>query len=163
MARAAIINTVEQTVLHIFHLPDGSDEAVTNYRLPNGDFISPLKLGWTGSDFAIVAVVDFVPPEGKQPVGAPTFEIDGGELVETFDVVDRPPVRPMVRKSTVQARLITAGKMPAAFQALMSNPVYFARWFAPDHPQVYCDDPDALVLLAAIEADPEIIMAPEEA
>ncbi len=71
-----------------------------------------------------------------------------------------PTARRKVRKSIVQARLIEAGKMDAAYTALMASPIYFARWFAPDHPEVYADDPDALMLLAAIGADPETIMAP---
>lgn len=71
-----------------------------------------------------------------------------------------PTARRTLRKSLVQARLIEAGLMDAAYAALMGNPVYFARWFAPDRPEVFADDPDALLLLAAIEADAEVIMAP---
>ena len=72
-----------------------------------------------------------------------------------------PTARRMVRKSVVQARLIAAGKMDAAYAALTSNSAYFARWFAPDQPEVYADDPDALTLLEAIGADAEAVMAPE--
>ena len=36
--------------------------------------------------------------------------------------------------------------------ALGGNSAIFARWFAPDHPEVHADDPDALALLAAIGA-----------
>jgi hypothetical protein len=70
-----------------------------------------------------------------------------------------PTARRMIRKSVVQARLIEAGKMNAAYAALTANPVYFARWFAPDHPNVYADDPDAIALLVAIGADAEAVMA----
>jgi CTP:molybdopterin cytidylyltransferase MocA len=72
-----------------------------------------------------------------------------------------PTARRKVRKSVVQARLIAAGKMDAAYAALTQMPAAFARWFAPDRPEVYADDPDALALLAAIGADPEEIMGPE--
>jgi hypothetical protein len=71
-----------------------------------------------------------------------------------------PTARRMVRKSVVQARLIEAGKMNAAYAALTSNSAHYARWFAPDHPEVYADDPDAIALLQAIGADPEAILAP---
>jgi hypothetical protein len=73
---------------------------------------------------------------------------------------DAEPVRLSVLKSTVQQRIIDAGKMADAYAALTANPVYFARWFAPDHPVVYCDDPDAVGLVTALGLDPEIILAP---
>lgn len=72
------------------------------------------------------------------------------------------PVRRLVRKSVVQGRLIAAGKMNAAYAALTANPVHFARWFAPDRPEVYADDQDALALLAAIGADAGVVMAAPE-
>ncbi|MCZ8546906.1 hypothetical protein OOJ09_22190 [Mesorhizobium qingshengii] len=53
-----------------------------------------------------------------------------------------------------------AGKMGDAYAALTGNPIYFARWFAPDHPSVYCDDPDALILVQALGLDPAAILAP---
>jgi hypothetical protein len=68
--------------------------------------------------------------------------------------------RRMVRKSLVQQRLIDAGLMDRAYLVLTSQPAAFARWFAPDHPEVYADDPDALAMLAAIGAVPAVIMAP---
>ncbi len=71
-----------------------------------------------------------------------------------------PTARRKIAKSLVQQRLIDAGKMNAAYAALTSLPAHFARWFAPDHPEVYADDPDALALLAAIGADAEVVMAP---
>lgn len=71
------------------------------------------------------------------------------------------PARPMVRKSIVQARLIDAGKMDEAYAILIGNPEYFARWFAPDRPEVYCDDPDAVLVVTMLGLDPEIILAVE--
>ncbi|RWO83721.1 MAG: hypothetical protein EOS18_02375 [Mesorhizobium sp.] len=71
-----------------------------------------------------------------------------------------PPPRPTVLKSLVQARIIDAGKMSDAYAALTQNPVYFARWFAPDRPAVYCDDPDAILLVTALGLDPDAILAP---
>lgn len=73
-----------------------------------------------------------------------------------------PTARRKVRKSIVQARLIAVGKMGEAYTVLTANPIFFARWFAPDHPEVYADDPDAIALLIAIGANPESIMAAGE-
>jgi hypothetical protein len=70
------------------------------------------------------------------------------------------PVRPTVLKSVVMARIIDVNKMGEAYAALTANPVYFARWFAPDHPVVYCDDPDAALLVQALGLDPTVILAP---
>lgn len=70
------------------------------------------------------------------------------------------PVRETVLKSTVQSRIIDKGKMDAAYAALTANPVYFARWFAPDRPVVFCDDPDAVLLVQALGLDPAEILAP---
>lgn len=70
------------------------------------------------------------------------------------------PERQTVLKSTVQARIIERGKMDEAYFALTSNSTYFARWFAPDRPVVYCDDPDAILLVKAIGLDPKVILAP---
>jgi len=80
---------------------------------------------------------------------------------QTVTVVVPEPPRRMVRKSLVQQRLIDADKMDDAYALLTTMPSAFARWFAPDRPEVYADDPDALALLAAIGADPEVIMAAE--
>ncbi|RWK54290.1 hypothetical protein [Mesorhizobium sp.] len=71
-----------------------------------------------------------------------------------------PRPRKTVLKSVVQARIIEAGKMAAAYAALTQNPIYFARWFAPDRPEVYCDDPDAIQLVTALGLDPDAILAP---
>ncbi len=98
-------------------------------------------------------------PEGTVEVplkpGA-DYDLQDGEWVQ----VDPEPVRQTVLKSTVQARIIDAGKMDDAYAALTSNAVYFARWFAPARPVVYCDDPDAILLVTAIGLDPAIILAP---
>lgn len=157
--KIALINGA--SVVHVWSLPSGQTELAIRYTLPDGSQISPVHLGWARGGLSIVEVAEFVVPGGKRVTGAPVYTLVSGSVVETCEVEDIPIERPMVRKSTVQARLIATGKMEAAYAALTSNPVYFARWFAPDHPEVYCDDPDALMLLAAIGADAEIIMAVE--
>lgn len=98
-------------------------------------------------------------PEGTVEVPlqpGPDQEWQDGEWVH----VEGEPVRQTVLKSTVQARIIAAGKMVEAKAALDGNAVYFARWFAPDRPVVYCDDPDAMMLVTAIGLDPAVILAP---
>ncbi|TIL82182.1 MAG: hypothetical protein E5Y89_06240 [Mesorhizobium sp.] len=70
-----------------------------------------------------------------------------------------PQPRQTVPKSVVQSRIIDAGKMADAYAALTANPIHFARWFAPDHPSVYCDDPDAVGLVTGLGLDPAVILA----
>ncbi|MER8741552.1 hypothetical protein NKH54_00575 [Mesorhizobium sp. M1004] len=71
---------------------------------------------------------------------------------------EQPVLRRLILKSVVQARIIDAGKMPQAYAMLTGNPVYFARWFAPDRPEIYCDDPDAIGLVRALGLDPAVIL-----
>lgn len=152
-------------VLHTWSTPDG--QIATRWTLPNGNQISPIVLGWSDDDYAILEIEEFVIPEGKITTGAVSYTIENGKIIEQYEIEDAPIVEPvierrMVKKSVVQSRLIEAGKMDLAYDLLTQNPTYFARWFAPDRPEVYFDDPDALLVLQAINADPEIIMAPEE-
>ena len=108
---------------------------------------------------AAVAYVE-APSEG----GGVTHIASEAELDEVLAPygLQGPTARRKVLKSVVQGRLIDAGKMDAAYAALTQMPSQFARWFAPDRPEVYADDPDALALLAAIGADVETVMAPEK-
>jgi hypothetical protein len=41
----------------------------------------------------------------------------------------------------------------ATYAALTGNSTCFARWFAPDHTEVYCDDPDAVGLVTSLGLD----------
>lgn len=74
-----------------------------------------------------------------------------------------PPPRRMVPKSTIVTRLNTAGKLSAASSALNADLYTRERWYAPDKPALYFDDPEALALLQAIGADPAVIMAEGDA
>jgi hypothetical protein len=141
--------TTDQTELHI------------RYALPDGSQISPVVLGWANEKYAVVPVTEFVTPEGKRTIGSPSYTLGRGVVVETYSVEDIPLRRPMVRKSTVQGRLIEAGRMDDAYAMLTQHPVSFARWFAPDQPRIYCDDPDAMAFVAAMNLDPAIFLAPE--
>ncbi len=105
-----------------------------------------------------------VDPDYQAAPGEMLFEdyASPEQLAAAFPNYGRDIERAKVLKSAVQARIIEAGKMPAAYAALTQNPVYFARWFAPDHPAVYCDDPDAVALVRALGLDPAVILAAEE-
>jgi hypothetical protein len=70
-----------------------------------------------------------------------------------------PPTRWSVRKSTVVQRLIEAGKITEAMQAIMSDAGSFGLWTAPDWPEVYNDDARVIAMLSAIGADPAVILA----
>jgi hypothetical protein len=74
-------------------------------------------------------------------------------------VVINPPVT-TIPKSVVMARIIAANMMVQAYQGLTSQPILFARWFAPDKPDVECDDPDAVAFVKALNLDPTVILAP---
>lgn len=164
--KIAMVETATETPLKFWSLQEGVTEVRTHFRFDDGSRVSPVCLGWANETHAVLEVTPFEVPEGKVTAGEPSYGIEDGNLVETYAVEDAPepePERPMVRKSVVQQRLIAAGKMETAYAMLTAQPVYFARWFAPDHPSVYCDDPDAMAMVEALEEDPEVILAPEGA
>jgi hypothetical protein len=154
--KLALISASE--VLKVWALDEGETELAIRYTLPDGKQVSPLISGWTDGTYTIVTVSKFEIPDGKETVGPPTYILDNGTVTESYTVQD---YRPMVRKSTVQARLIDAGKMGDAYALLTQYPAKFARWFAPDQAKVYCDDPDSVAFLQALGLDPDIYLAPE--
>lgn len=61
------------------------------------------------------------------------------------------PGRRLIPKSVVQERVNTLGKWAAVAALLYTDAlpnIYYARWFAPDWPNVYADDATLLALLA---------------
>ncbi|QPC93827.1 hypothetical protein [Mesorhizobium sp. INR15] len=98
------------------------------------------------------------PPDGATEV--PNAPEDARQVWQGDGWSDAPTMRRLVLKSVVQARIIDAGKMPQAYAMLTGNAVYFARWFAPDRPEVYADDPDAKTLVTALGLDAASILAP---
>lgn len=71
-------------------------------------------------------------------------------IVRTVVADPLPPVvRPELPKSTVVSRLNTIGKLAAVFAVIQSSPLLFGLWFAPDWPNVYCDDADVLSAFSA--------------
>lgn len=145
------------TVLQTWHAPNG--EVATRCVLPNGDHVSPVCIGWSSGDYAVIEVEPFVVPEGKRIVGAASFEATGGKAVETYQVEDIPVERRMVPKWKVVARL-TDEQLDAAYTLMTLRQQ--ERWRAAAFPDVYADDPETLAVLAAVGADAEAVMAEGE-
>lgn len=63
-----------------------------------------------------------------------------------------PYVRRLILKSVVQERAHALGKLAPILAILRSEgqEINYARWFAPDWPRVYFDDPAMLALLEAV-------------
>jgi hypothetical protein len=81
-------------------------------------------------------------------------------LAKAAELAALPDRRP-VPKSLIVMRLNAAGKLAAASSALNADIYARERWYAPDKPAIYADDPEALALLEAIGADAEDILAPQ--
>jgi hypothetical protein len=64
------------------------------------------------------------------------------------------PVRHLLPKSVVQERINAIGKLGDVLTVLNSQPIFFARWFAPDWPNVYFDDEALLAILAGVGCTP---------
>lgn len=84
----------------------------------------------------------------------------GVTRIEEPDPEPEPAPRRLVPKSSIQERVNAAGKWDAAMALLMPGGVptiNYARWFAPDWPQVYADDENMLAILTAAGCTPEEI------
>jgi hypothetical protein len=92
----------------------------------------------------------------RHPGFASEFVADDDADVQAFLHPPPPPV--YVSRLTVVDRLIAAGKLADALAALASDPVIEARWNAAT--EIATDDPTARALLAAVGADPDVILAP---
>jgi len=102
---------------------------------------------------------DFVAfANGKPPAYTAIDSMDS--LIEVLRLYNVPPYH-RVFKSTVISRLsdVQLASASDAFGQL-SNMRLRERWYAPDQPSVNADDPDTLNFLAAIGADPKIVLAP---
>ncbi len=75
-----------------------------------------------------------------------------------------PVVRLLVRKSTVIRRLHDAGLLAAVMGVLdaPANVYAKARWWSPDWPEIYTDDPEAVAIVSAVGGNAAVILAPEE-
>jgi hypothetical protein len=63
----------------------------------------------------------------------------------------QPVARREIAKSVVQERVNDLGKLGAVMAVLRAegNEIYYARWFAPNWPNVYADDQGLLLMLNA--------------
>lgn len=94
------------------------------------------------------------PPPGKVfSTFAPDLIDVAGAPTRVATFIDAPaPQRRLIPKSTVQERVNATGKLDAVLALLLApgNAIYYARWFAPDWPNVYFDDPGLLLILGAV-------------
>jgi XkdW protein len=90
--------------------------------------------------------------------GDPPTDLQVADALAAIDA--QPPPRRLVTKSLITSRLIEAGKIEAARAALEADASAYARWWAPDKPAIYADDPEAIALLQSIAADPAAILTP---
>lgn len=105
-----------------------------------------------------LAVADGVEtaPEG-QVLASTVIELQDG-LPVRVGVYEAAPRR-TIPKSVVQARANDLGKLGLVMALLLQpeNAVYFARWFAPDWPNVFYDDEQMLLMLGAVGCTAEEI------
>lgn len=121
------------------------------YTLPDGKKLS-------GGAFSINS---FSFPANWLDLATPDDLTHWGITVEVLPDPEPVQVRRMVQKSTIIRRLYEAGLLPAARQALDSDLYARERWYSPDKPALYFDEPEALGFLQSIGADPAVIMAEE--
>lgn len=104
--KIALINGA--SVLQVWSLPAGKTELAIRYTLPNGEQLSPVKLGYSRLGYAVVEVTEFSAPEGKQTIGAPSYAVAGGVAVESYAVEDipSPPVLDRVTRRQFRRQLL---------------------------------------------------------
>ena len=103
-------------------------------------------------------------PNGKVFVVPSDPPVCGGQLWDGQAASDpyvepKPIPRRLIRKSVVQERAHTLGKLASILTVLRSpgQEISYARWFAPDWPNVYADDAGMLAILSAVGCTPEEI------
>jgi len=117
----------------------------------------PPVLAPSKGEWLAVTVADPDPPEGQIVTGS-VIELQDGAPVQVPTYGAAP--RRLIPKSVVQARADDVGKLGLVMALLLQpeNAVYFARWFAPDWPNVYADDPQMLAMLGAVGCTEEEIV-----
>lgn len=91
MAKLAIVRKEDNAVIGVLPRPEGEKEIRAQYSFPNGVRISPLVIGWSDDEYAVLDVTEFALPDGKQKIGAASYEVSKDVVVETFQVEDAPP------------------------------------------------------------------------
>lgn len=87
MTRLALVSTADNSIIAA-PLPEGGW-----IDLPNGARVSPGVDGWQGDadhPYKLLAITDFVVPDGKQISGSATYAVDGDIVTETYPVEDVP-------------------------------------------------------------------------
>jgi hypothetical protein len=87
MTRLALVSASDNSIIAA-PLPEGGW-----IDLPNGARVSPGTAGWQGDDdhpYKLLAITDFVVPDGKQISGVATYAVDGEAVRETYPVEDVP-------------------------------------------------------------------------
>ncbi len=159
--------------------------APARVELPDAGQVSPAVVGWGGGGaltyepeiiegeatgkvvavegpprFRIVEVTRAEEiPEDKVAVGAPTYSIEGGAVVESRTLADAPPPRWTVSTRTIVRRTIDAGMAAQAVALLRQHPDLEFRFLTAG--EIWNDDPPTLQMLGALKLDPAIILAPE--
>lgn len=114
----------------------------------------------TSADGLVVTLIDPADPARTQelPGGQPT-----ADFLAACDLFFGPEVieRRSLKKSVVQERVNAIGKLDAVLALLLApgNAIYYARWFAPDWPEVYADDAGLMTILTAVGCTADQIAA----
>lgn len=138
--------------LQVFGDAAGQTRAVPNViHLPDGnDVHCPL----VGTEYDGLKLVERWIQDGEEA----SIEFDGDRVIVTRKLPQTEPR--LVRKSVIIDRLHDAGKLDAAYAVLQAAPLYDRqRWESRE--AVYYNDQPLLAVLAAIDADPDVILAPE--
>lgn len=121
-------------------------------RWPSSDQTHCPALGQTNNGARIVL------RQLNQIVGTPASQsiaCDGAQIIVTRIT---PPISVQISKSTIIDRLYAAGKLSDAYAAFGSLDLYTQqRWNS--RVSVNSDDPDTILLLESIGADPDVILA----
>ena len=88
---------------------------------------------------------------------APVDGVQQWTLVPNGLTEEPAPPRRLIPKSVVQERVNAIGKLDEVLAILNSQSIFFARWFAPDWPNVYFDDEGLLQILSAVGCTPDEI------
>lgn len=86
MTKIALVENL--IVHHVWSIGSGETELAIRHDLPDGAQVSPVALGWSEGDFAVLPVTEFDLPAGKQVSGPAEYSVVDGEVIEAFPVED---------------------------------------------------------------------------
>lgn len=120
---------------------------------------------YTIDRLGVVQTLPYGPFVDAEGVSHPFNVLDlwSDEELSTIGVTRGAPevLRRLLPKSLVQERVNNIGKLDDVLALLMApgNAIFYARWFAPDWPNVYYDDAGLLSILGAVGCTPTQITA----